>query len=222
MPQPNNRKSAVSKGNARSLSHGSRMRRRVLAIAIATIITTALVLWIKPLKFIPPIGNGKNELPSSDATAAQADVLAGYGGSESCKNCHRSEYDRWVNSHHALAERPVAKDLDRIAFDPPRTIKHASQISQVRIEKGKYQIVTADLSGKPQPHTAVRVIGVDPLRQFLVDGGRGRMQAMELAYDPRRNEWFDVYGAEDRQPGEWGHWTGRGMTWNAMCATCHN
>src|SRR5262249_11984469 len=24
------------------------------------------------------------------------------------------------------------------------------------------------------------------------------------------------------KPGEWGHWTGRGMTWNEMCATCHN
>ena len=22
--------------------------------------------------------------------------------------------------------------------------------------------------------------------------------------------------------GEWGHWTGRGMTWNFMCASCHN
>jgi predicted CXXCH cytochrome family protein len=31
-----------------------------------------------------------------------------------------------------------------------------------------------------------------------------------------------VYGDEDRRPGEWGHWTGRGMTWNSMCAACHN
>jgi len=31
-----------------------------------------------------------------------------------------------------------------------------------------------------------------------------------------------VYGNEDRKPGEWGHWTGRGMVWNTMCASCHN
>ena len=44
----------------------------------------------------------------------------------------------------------------------------------------------------------------------------------ELSFDPRKAEWFDVYGDEDRRPGEWGHWTGRGMTWNSMCASCHN
>src|SRR5262249_35115666 len=50
----------------------------------------------------------------------------------------------------------------------------------------------------------------------------GRDQTLEASYDPGRGEWFDVYGDEDRQPGEWGHWTGRGMNWNSMCAGCHN
>ncbi|MEX2186819.1 MAG: tetratricopeptide repeat protein [Pirellulales bacterium] len=50
----------------------------------------------------------------------------------------------------------------------------------------------------------------------------GRQQVLELSYDPAKNEWFNVYGDEDRRPGEWGHWTGRGMNWNSMCATCHN
>jgi len=70
--------------------------------------------------------------------------------------------------------------------------------------------------------TAERVIGVAPLRQFLLPAAGGRFQSTELAFDPRRQDWFDVYGNEDRKPGEWGHWMGRGMTWNSMCATCHN
>jgi len=57
---------------------------------------------------------------------------------------------------------------------------------------------------------------------MLVPFPGGRWQVTEAAYDPRSNEWFNVYGAEDRRPGEWGHWTGRGMNWNSMCATCHN
>jgi predicted CXXCH cytochrome family protein len=36
-----------------------------------------------------------------------------------------------------------------------------------------------------------------------------------------QKEWFNVFGNENRQPGEWGHWTGRGMNWNSMCAQCH-
>lgn len=49
-----------------------------------------------------------------------------------------------------------------------------------------------------------------------------RQQVLELCYDPAKHEWFNVYGDEDRQPGEWGHWTGRGMNWNSQCASCHN
>ena len=72
------------------------------------------------------------------------------------------------------------------------------------------------------PEAVVRQFGESPLRQFLIPGPRGSFQATELAFDPHRGDWFDVYGAEDRRPGEWGHWSGRGMNWNSMCASCHN
>jgi tetratricopeptide (TPR) repeat protein len=53
-------------------------------------------------------------------------------------------------------------------------------------------------------------------------GPIGRQQVLELCYDPAKRDWFNVYGDEDRKPGEWGHWTGRGMNWNSQCASCHN
>ncbi|HAV60822.1 MAG TPA: ammonia-forming cytochrome c nitrite reductase subunit c552, partial [Verrucomicrobiales bacterium] len=108
------------------------------------------------------------------------------------------------------------------AFDPARSFSHGRQTSTVAVAKGAFTVRTKGFGGVETNHPVVRVIGHDPLRQFLVDGGNGRLQALEASYDPHRNEWFNVYGDEDRQPGEWGHWTGRGMNWNAMCATCHN
>lgn len=65
-------------------------------------------------------------------------------------------------------------------------------------------------------------IGVSPLRQLLVPAAGGRLQATDLAYDPGRRDWFYVFGADVRKPGEWGHRTGRGMNWNSQCAFCHN
>lgn len=67
----------------------------------------------------------------------------------------------------------------------------------------------------------VRWIGVDPLTQPLLRAASGRLQASSLAWDPHAQQWFDIFGDERRQPGEWGHTTGRGMTWNTMCAQCH-
>lgn len=66
-----------------------------------------------------------------------------------------------------------------------------------------------------------RVIGVAPLYQFLARFPNGRWQASQTAFDPAKKEWFDVFN-DSRAAGEWGHWTGRGMNWNSMCASCHN
>ena len=149
-------------------------------------------------------------------------VFAQYGGSDSCRECHPDQYDLWQNSHHRLAERPVVPGLDRGAFDPARSFRHGTQATEVRWTNGVAEVAGLGLSGKPETHAVARVIGHAPLRQFLVPFPGGRWQTLEATYDPHSNEWFNVYGNEDRRPGEWGHWTGRGMNWNHMCAGCHN
>ena len=145
-----------------------------------------------------------------------------YAGSASCRECHAEAYDRWSKSNHGLAERPVEAGRDQAAFVPARTFQHGSQTTAVALTNGNFIITSKDLSGQMAAHRVDRVIGNDPLQQYLVAAPGGRWQTMEASYDPHRNEWFNVFGQDDRQPGEWGHWTGRGMTWNTMCADCHN
>jgi tetratricopeptide (TPR) repeat protein len=111
---------------------------------------------------------------------------------------------------------------DAGAFVSPRQFRHGTQSTSVRAARDGYEIVTPGWQGRIEPYHADRVIGRTPLRQFLVPGPGGRWQTLEASYDPRSNDWFNVYGNEDRRPGEWGHWTGRGMNWNNMCAGCHN
>ena len=72
-----------------------------------------------------------------------------------------------------------------------------------------------------ETYTAEFVLGHTPLRQYVVPVGGGRYQAADLTFDPAKKEWFNVFGDERREPGEWGHWRGRGMNWNSMCAHCH-
>lgn len=145
-----------------------------------------------------------------------------YAGSASCRDCHSDAYALWAKSNHALAERPVRPDWDQEAFVPPRTFRHGSQHTEARWRGDQFQLVTLGLGSNWAAWAVQRVIGHDPLRQFLVAAPGGRWQVSEAAWDPHKKEWFNVYGDEDRKPGEWGHWTGRGMTWNSMCAFCHN
>ena len=92
----------------------------------------------------------------------------------------------------------------------------------MRGTNSQYEVITPGLHGTNETFPVQRILAENPLRQMLVAFPGGRLQATEAAWDPRSNVWFNVYGEEDRQPGEWGHWTGRGMNWNAMCAACHN
>lgn len=175
-------------------------------------------------------GHGQPTPANPPATAAEvaaarlseAEVFATYGKSPTCKSCHEEAFANWEKSHHALAERIVDAKLDAAAFEPARKLQHGTQSSEARATNGIFQIVTAGLDGQVRPFVPERVIGVDPLLQYLIPAPGGRWQTAEMTYDPHKQEWFNVFGDEDRRPGEWGHWTGRGMNWNNMCAVCHN
>ena len=149
-------------------------------------------------------------------------VFAEYAGSDSCKQCHAVEFEKWKGSHHGLAERKPNDELDLSAFSPSKSFQHGSQTTKAEKKDQLYQLTSLGFGNKVEAYPVERVIGHDPLRQFLVKGPRGALHTMEACFDPLRGDWFNVYGNEDRKPGEWGHWTGRGMIWNQMCASCHN
>ena len=171
---------------------------------------------------ISPAPAPKPSLALPPLLEPEVQVFARYAGSQSCRECHAVQFESWAKSNHANAERAVSTAMESAAFSPERTFHHGTQDSVATQIAGKPAVKTLGFGGAHEAYPVARVIGHDPLRQYLVEGTGGRMQALEVAFDPKRSEWFDVYGDEDRKPGEWGHWTGRGMSWNAMCASCHN
>lgn len=115
--------------------------------------------------------------------------------SKSCMECHRDIVLEWSGTDHALANRLVDPVTDSVVMG---TFPDAGKVPE-----------------------AVAILGHKPLWQPLIPEPGGRLQPHEIAYDPAKHEWFNVFGDEHRRPGEWGHWTGRGMNWNSMCAHCH-
>jgi Flp pilus assembly protein TadD len=183
-----------------------------------------VAVWVYQSKKAAGTAAGTPSAPVAMAPIMEpeAQAFAGYAGSKSCRECHTAMYDDWAKSNHGLAERPLREDLDKATFEPAKSFQHGTQTTEARVKDGKHEVVTLGFDNKREPYEVDRVIGNDPLRQYLVKAFGGRLQTLETAYDPHKNEWFNVYGNEDRKPGEWGHWTGRGMTWNTMCAACHN
>jgi predicted CXXCH cytochrome family protein len=188
-------------------------QRRVWALPVL-LGALAAMIWLASRSLDP-------EPPDAAEGDSRSAVSDAYAGSASCRQCHRRIHDEWAASHHALAEVPFDAERHGRAFAPERTVRHGTRTSTARVRDGVHEVVTEGEDGAVRPLRPVRVIGVDPLWQPVVAAPGGRYQVMNLAYDPRRDEWFDVHGGEDRRPHEWGYWTNRGMTWNSMCASCH-
>ncbi len=138
-----------------------------------------------------------------------------------CAECHWDVFADWAVSHHARANRPIDTELDRDAFVPAQEIVHGSFTSRFYEADGKYVVDTVGMDGKQTAFEPTMILALEPLRQALIPYDDGRFQATEMAYDPVQGDWFDVYGEEDRQPHEWGHWSRQGMNWNTQCAYCH-
>ncbi|MHC4939309.1 MAG: tetratricopeptide repeat protein [Planctomycetota bacterium] len=130
-------------------------------------------------------------------------------GSESCRECHQEEYDKWKGSHHDLAMQhatpeTVLGDFGDAEFEHQGTsyrFERDGELFRVRIGDRTY----------PVPYT----FGVHPLQQYLLDCGDGRLQALPVAWDVPAKQWFAWYeeAFELDEPR---------FNWNHMCADCHS
>lgn len=162
--------------------------------------------------------NGCNRETKPAAVVAAAPTAFKSG---ECKSCHEEIHASWSTSHHALAHRVISAAADQPTFEPAREFTLHGVEYRTEWKDGKPQFTEKRGAGPGIPYSADFVLGHTPLVQYIVPVGGGRYQAAELALDPAKQEWFNVFGDERRQPGEWGHWRGRGMNWNSMCAHCH-
>ena len=199
-----------------------------LIAGLAVVIVAGAIFWAnQPGPTVKP-GPSKTDHPKPGVETVswqpeeESQLFARYAGSASCRECHEAQFDLWHGSDHQLAERLPDPAMDGEAFDPKREFRHPAVTSQLYAEDGRFHIATQGASGKQESFEVERVIGETPLRQYLVRFPRGLLQTVDVSHDPHQNEWFNVFGDEERQPGEWGHWTGRGMNWNTQCASCHN
>ena len=156
-------------------------------------------------------GHGAHPLPS----------MAEGQTSESCRACHAEIFEKWQGTDHANANQPADIAELHAAFAEHGEISEGG--SKFRIESNEEgpTMVMIKKDGSEAVYPVRAALGQKPSRQMLLETETGRIQPTDMAWDPAEEEWFNVFGDENRYPGEWGHWTGRGMNWNSMCAHCH-
>lgn len=181
---------------------------------IAGFIATIIIVISIPLSM----------LVHSDIKIGNTDS-AQFVGRKVCLDCHKKEYDLWLGSDHHKA-MDTANDSSVLGDFNNAVFTSRGITSNFYKKDGKFYVFTAGPGGHPEEYPIVYTFGYYPLQQYLVPFPGGLYQCLPIAWDSRKNRWFDLAGMtyknDELSPDDWLYWTNQAQNWNGMCAECHS
>ena len=142
-------------------------------------------------------------------------------GSDSCKDCHKQEYDKWSDSHHRMAMAEATEETVLGNFDDA-VFESFGIESRFYRKDGGYFVRTRGPGGAMGDYEITHTFGWYPLQQYLIPFPGGRQQCLPIAWDVEKERWYHLYPDEPIDPADWLYWTNSGQNWNGMCAECHS
>ncbi len=151
---------------------------------------------------------------------------ASFVGLKSCTECHKEQFDDWLQSDHHLAMNPATEefvlgDFNDVTFD------HFGQKFRFFQKEEEFWVNAQDESGEYRDMKVDYTFGHYPLQQYLIPFEGGRYQALQVCWDSRPADeggqrWYHLYPDEAVPADDLLHWTRRHFNWNYMCADCHS
>ncbi|HEX2486079.1 MAG TPA: tetratricopeptide repeat protein [Myxococcota bacterium] len=172
----------------------------------------------------PSAPTGQIAAPSEPPGAAA--VPMEYAGRAACAACHPAEKARFEGSDHDLAMQE-ASAANALGDFGGREVADGGERATFSRRGERLVVRTPGSDGAAADYEVRWLFGVDPLQQLLLPLDRGRLQALQLAWDARPataggQRWLHLRPDERARPGDALHWTGRLFTWNGRCADCHS
>ena len=188
--------------------------RRIFPLVIIALLLAAAVVYL----IVLDAGSGKS--PEMELVAAD------YVGEAVCAQCHEKEVQLWHGSDHDLAMQHATKDTVLGDFGDKRLDYFGIQ-SRFFKDGDRFMVRTDGPDGKLHDYEVKYTFGIRPLQQYLVEIDRGRVQALQLAWDTRPaklggQRWFHLYPDQKIDYTDELHWTRLAQNWNHMCAECHS
>ena len=143
-----------------------------------------------------------------------------YVGLQTCSGCHAAAAEAWKDSHHSWALRTADPGNVLGDFDDA-TFEHNGKVTRFFTRDGRHHVETDGPDGKQTELEIKYAVGVAPLQQYLVEMDRGRLQALDIAWDTERERWYHLYPDQILKPGDGLHWSGPYKNWQTRCAECH-
>ncbi|PDT29603.1 hypothetical protein CO660_11895 [Rhizobium sp. L9] len=162
----------------------------------------------------------KDDISTSGADP-QISIHEGFVDERTCASCHADQAAAFSKSHHAKAmaladDGAVRGDFNNSSFE------HDGVVTTFTRRDGRFFVNTEGADGGQAKFEVKYTFAYEPLQQYLVDIGGGRLQALDIAWDTARREWFWLGNGTPAKPGSTYHWTGPFYRWNRTCIDCHS
>ena len=181
---------------------------------ITGIIATLVIIFSIPLYVV-------KEKSRRMATQTDRQAPAEFVGSDACRDCHQSEYDKWKGSHHQLA-MAAASDETVLGDFAGAELRYFGVTSRFYKKDDRFMVTTQGPQGEMGDLEITHTFGWFPLQQYLIPFPGGRLQCLPFAWDSREKRWYHLYPDRPLAADDWLYWTNNGQNWNAMCAECHS
>jgi len=154
-----------------------------------------------------------DSLPSRDA----------FAGSETCRDCHQKNYERWTHDWHARALSKAEKTFVAGRFDDAHFKGESSEAWMLRRANG-YVMRTRNREGQLLDYKVDWLIGGKRMQDTVTVFPDGRWQVLPVYYHVTgKGEWVDYNEAKQGRVGpDHPHfWTNFKRTVNKECLECH-
>ncbi|MFY0652061.1 MAG: tetratricopeptide repeat protein [Cyclobacteriaceae bacterium] len=163
----------------------------------------------------------KVSMETASSAESVLETRKSFVGEQRCVECHQDQYHDWEGSHHAFSMQPASSSNVQGNFDNAIFEKDGITYKFIKRDE-KFWVNTKGEDNQYKDFEIQYIFGTYPLQQYLVELSRGRMQALETAWDCKKKKWFHLYDHLKLTHNEWVNWTGGAMNWNTMCAQCHS
>ncbi|MFV3329564.1 tetratricopeptide repeat protein [Pseudomonas sp. NY15437] len=201
-----------------------RLRGGWLAACAAVLLALTLGLWgwmQRDSAPLPPPPTVQQPTAQPAATSVAAPPAApSLVNEQQCQACHAEQSTAWQGSHHAQAMKPASDGAVLGNFENV-TFKGDPETTRFYRKDGSYWVNTPGADGKPADFKVAYTFGIDPLQQYLIDYPGGRLQALGVAWDSRKHQWFQLPASQRIDFRDDLHWTRPAQNANFMCVECH-
>lgn len=122
-----------------------------------------------------------------------------------CQTCHAEPFQQWQGSHHQLAMQEANGSTVLGDFDEER-FKSDKEVTRFFRKGDEFWVNTPGDDGQAADFKVAYTFGIEPLQQYLIETGGGRLQALSVAWDTQESSWFHLYpgqGVDFKDPLHW-------------------